>query len=121
MRVLLLDADAGFAAFLAALLSRLGHSVQREVEESAPPDAVIVGLPARFDIAREKLQGAPLLLLVDGALPFGELEAWIAGRARWALLSKPVREGALARALERITRPARPLPARPRSGPPPRA
>lgn len=121
MRLLLLDANPDLAGSPAALLARHGHCVQRAADESAPPDAVIVELPARFDLMPEKLQDAPLLLLVDGALPFGELETWIAGRSRWALLSKPLREGALERALERITRPAKPLPTRPRATPPPRA
>ncbi len=78
------------------------------------PDAVILGLPAPFGLAPEKLLDVPLLLLIDGRLPHGEPETWIAGRKRWALLSKPVRESALELALVRITRPAPPDSAKPR-------
>ena len=106
MRLLLLDTDRHFAAFLTSLLERRGHCVLSAIDESEPPDAVIVGIPAPFSLSPEKLLDVPLLLLVDGQLPSGEPEAWIAGRTRWALLSKPVRESALDLALERITRPA---------------
>jgi hypothetical protein len=104
--LLLLDADPDSAAILTALLLRQGHCVQRAPEESAPPDAVIVALPAPLGLTPEKLLDAPLLLVVDGRLPHGEPEAWIAGRTRWAMLSKPVRESALELVLARITRPA---------------
>jgi hypothetical protein len=119
--LLILDANPDFARSLAANLARHGHCVQRAVDESALPDAVIVGLPAPLGLMPEKLQDAPLLLLVDSVLPLRGLEAWIAGRSRWALLSRPLREGALERALERITRPAGQLPSRPGATPPPRA
>lgn len=119
MRLLLLDTDRPFAAFLTSLLERRGHCVQSAIDESEPPDAVIVGLPAPFSLSPEKVLDVPLLLLVDGRLPSGEPEAWIAGRTRWALLSKPLRESALELALERITRPAHGNPAELRTPAPP--
>ena len=105
MRILLLDTDRVCAAHLTMLLELRGHCVTRTIEETHPPDAMIVALPAPLGLSPEKLQDVPLLLLVDGMLPFGELESWIENRRRWALLSKPLREESLDRSLERITRP----------------
>ena len=111
MLLLLLDADRSFAVSLTDMLLRRGHCVQHELDEQAPADAVIVGLPAPDGLTGEDLGDTPLLLLVEGSLPFGALEAWIDGRTRWALLSKPVRESSLELSLERITRPVRGEPA----------
>lgn len=105
MRILILDTDRVCAAHLAKLLEQRGHCVTCTIEETHPPDAMIVALPAPLAISPEKLQDVPLLLLVDGMLPFGELESWIESRRRWALLSKPLREESLDRSLDRITRP----------------
>lgn len=106
MLLLLLDVDRNFVAFLTELLVRHGHRVQHAFDETSPPDAVIVGLPAPHDVTAERLRDTPLLLLVDGSLPFGVIETWIEGRTRWALLSKPVRESSLELSLDSITRPA---------------
>lgn len=108
MRILLLETDRVCAAHLKLLLELRGHSVTRTIEETEPPDAMIVALPAPLGLSPEKLQDVPLLLLVDGMLPFGELESWIENRQRWALLSKPLREESLDRSLDRITRPRSP-------------
>ena len=107
MLLLLLDADPEPRAALTALLETRGHRVQHALDESAPPDVVIATLPDPRGLAPDQLRDTPLLLLVGGSLPFGELETWIDGRTRWALLSKPVRTSLLELSLERITQPSR--------------
>jgi hypothetical protein len=108
VRILLLDGDADFVAALTGRLETGGDRVQHVLDEAAPPDVVIIGLPAPLGLAVDQLRDLPLLLLVEGSVPFGELEAWIGGRKRWALLSKPVRDSSLELALARITRTAEP-------------
>jgi len=104
--LLVLDANREFTAQLTQLLTQRGHRVQHVFDEREPPDAMIVGLPRKPEPASERMRETPLLLLAEGSLPFGELEAWIDGRTRWALLSKPVRESSLELSLCRISRTA---------------
>jgi DNA-binding response OmpR family regulator len=111
VRILVVDTDRELAESLVSVLARRGHLVHTSAETLAAPDAVIVGIPAR-DVDPARVADVPLLLLVGAVPPFGELENWIRGRSRWAMLSKPVRERDLIAALERIRRVA-PVPQAP--------
>lgn len=112
-RVRIVDRDAALVESLSAVLRDAGYAVVRRCEpEPEALDALVIGVPPPPEVRPPLAPGVPALVLALPSTTWGELEAWVEGRARWALCSKPVPEEALLGSLRELVPPPAPETAR---------
>lgn len=100
-RVRVVDRDAELVASLSAVLRDAGYAVTR-CNRPETLDVLVIGVPPPPGVCPSLAPDVPALVLALPSTSYGELEAWVEGRARWALCSKPVPEDVLLESLREL-------------------